>query len=56
MPEIMDEIIYEDSVGKISVIQDKKWGSVTLFADHNDGLHEHRGVGGSAVSRFQIRG
>ena len=44
MPKIIDEIIYEDSVGKISAIQDKKWGGVTLFADHKDGLHEQISV------------
>ena len=44
MPKIMDEIVYEDCVGKISGIQDKKLGGVTLFADHKDGLHEQISV------------
>jgi len=40
----MDTKLYEDEVGKISGIQDKQSGSVTLFANHKDGLHEQISV------------
>lgn len=39
-----DVKIYEDVVGKITGKTNKHSGSVTLFADHKDGLHEEISV------------
>jgi len=40
----MNKMIYEDDVGKISGKQNKISGGVTLFAHHEDGLHEQISV------------
>lgn len=45
--------IYEDDVGKISGKQNKH-GSITLFADHKDGLHEEISIPKDALQDTKL--
>ena len=49
MGAINENIIYEDVVGKITGKQNKHGGSVTLFVDHKDGLHEQISIPKNAL-------